>query len=206
MFADTKYPTEDDKKKATEWAPIIGWAPGTVRAILMREMYRGVVVWNKSRKRDDFAPGEPTAAPGVGVAAAPTPSTCASSTNTLWRRVQSAAAGGRDAGRAVRRRPPVGPTAEDGHAEPAGRAWPRARSAAAGWSSRPARGSAAACRNTSATGTARNGACTNALRIPVAEMNEAVLQAIEEHALTPEAIEQVIHSAERDDVRERQDA
>ncbi len=34
--------------------------------------------------------------------------------------------------------------------------------------------------------------CTNALRIPVAEMNEAVLQAIEAHALTPEAVAQVI--------------
>ena len=32
-------------------------------------------------------------------------------------------------------------------------------------------------------------------------MNEAVLQAIEEHALTPEAIEQVIRLTELDDVR-----
>jgi hypothetical protein len=31
-----------------------------------------------------------------------------------------------------------------------------------------------------------NGACTNALRMTVVEMNEAVLQAAEEHALTPE--------------------
>ncbi len=43
-------------------------------------------------------------------------------------------------------------------------------------------------------------AVTNALRIRVADMNEAVLQAIEEHALTPEAIEQVIQLSERDDV------
>jgi hypothetical protein len=34
-------------------------------------------------------------------------------------------------------------------------------------------------------------------------MNEAVLQAIEEHALTPEAIEQVVALAERDDAREQ---
>src|SRR5439155_22258671 len=34
--------------------------------------------------------------------------------------------------------------------------------------------------------------CTNTLRMPVAEMNEAVLHAIETHALTPEAVEQVI--------------
>ena len=48
------------------------------------------------------------------------------------------------------------------------------------------------------------GACTNALRMPVADMNEAVLQAVEEHALTPEAIEQVINLSERDDVTELQ--
>jgi hypothetical protein len=30
-----------------------GWAPSCVRAILHRDLYRGVVVWNKTRKRDD---------------------------------------------------------------------------------------------------------------------------------------------------------
>lgn len=48
------------------------------------------------------------------------------------------------------------------------------------------------------------GACENALRMPVAELNEAVLQAIEAHALTPEAIEQVIHLSERSDTAEHQ--
>ena len=51
-----------------------------------------------------------------------------------------------------------------------------------------------------------NGTCTNALRMPVADMNEAVLQAVEQHALTPEAIEQVINLSERDDAPSRQDA
>jgi hypothetical protein len=37
------------------------------------------------------------------------------------------------------------------------------------------------------------------LRIPAPDMNEAVLQAIEEHALTPEAIEQVVLLSERED-------
>ena len=31
-----------------------GWAPSTVRTILCRELYRGVIVWNRSRKRDDW--------------------------------------------------------------------------------------------------------------------------------------------------------
>ena len=35
-------------------APVVGWSPATVRTILHRELYRGVVVWNKSRKRDDW--------------------------------------------------------------------------------------------------------------------------------------------------------
>lgn len=36
-----------------------GWSPSTVRDILHRELYRGVIVWNRSRKRDltgDVAP------------------------------------------------------------------------------------------------------------------------------------------------------
>ena len=51
-----------------------------------------------------------------------------------------------------------------------------------------------------------NGSCTNTLRVSVAEMNEAVLQAVEEHALTPEAIAQVIALTERDDAHEQRAA
>jgi site-specific DNA recombinase len=32
----------------------VGWAPSTVRAVLLRELYRGVIVWNQSRKRDHW--------------------------------------------------------------------------------------------------------------------------------------------------------
>ena len=52
----------------------------------------------------------------------------------------------------------------------------------------------------------KNGTCDNAVRIEVETMNEAVLQAIEEHALTPEAIEQVVQLTERDEIRDQQDA
>jgi len=41
-----------------------------------------------------------------------------------------------------------------------------------------------------------NGTCENALRMPMVEVDEAVLQAVEQHALTPEAIEGVIHLSE----------
>ena len=42
--------------------------------------------------------------------------------------------------------------------------------------------------------------------MPVDEMNETVLSAIEDHALTPEAVHSVIRLTERDDLRERQTA
>jgi site-specific DNA recombinase len=31
-----------------------GWAPSSVREVLYRELYRGVVVWNKTRKRNQW--------------------------------------------------------------------------------------------------------------------------------------------------------
>ena len=49
----------------------------------------------------------------------------------------------------------------------------------------------------------KNGTCDNAVRIDVETMNEAVLQAIEEHAVTPEAIEQVVQLTERDEMRDQ---
>ena len=52
----------------------------------------------------------------------------------------------------------------------------------------------------------KNGTCDNAVRIEVETMNEAVLQAIDEHALTPEAIDQVVQLTERDEMRDQQDA
>jgi len=51
-----------------------------------------------------------------------------------------------------------------------------------------------------------NGTCTNDLRLPVDDLNDAVLREIEAHALTPEAVESVIALSERDDVQERQAA
>jgi Recombinase zinc beta ribbon domain len=48
------------------------------------------------------------------------------------------------------------------------------------------------------------GTCENGLRVSVAEVNEAVLQAMEEHVLTPEAIDAVIDLSQRDDVTDQQ--
>ena len=109
------------------------------------------------------------------------------------RRCASRAAASRVARRSTRRR-----TCSPG--------WRRAASAAVGWLSRRAARSAAGCPNTSAIATGRTARARMRYGCSVAEMNEAVLQAIEEHALTPEAIEQVILFTERDDIAEQQDA
>jgi len=34
--------------------PMTSWAPSTLRTILNREIYHGVIVWNRSRKRNDW--------------------------------------------------------------------------------------------------------------------------------------------------------
>jgi site-specific DNA recombinase len=39
------------------------WAPSSVREVLYRESYRGVVVWNKIRKRDSWGHKRPTDRP-----------------------------------------------------------------------------------------------------------------------------------------------
>ena len=49
----------------------------------------------------------------------------------------------------------------------------------------------------------KNNACANFLRVGLDTLNEAVLQASEEHVLTPEAIEHVIQLSERNDVQEK---
>ena len=41
------------------------WAPSSVREILSREMYRGVIVWNKTRKRDADGQKRPTDRPAA---------------------------------------------------------------------------------------------------------------------------------------------
>ena len=40
-----------------------GWAGTAIRAILQRELYRGVIVWNKSQKRDRWGAKRPTRRP-----------------------------------------------------------------------------------------------------------------------------------------------
>lgn len=191
------------RKDPTKVLPVAGWAPGTVRAILARELYHGVVIWNKTRKRDDFRQVNQTTrpesewlrhdAPDLRIIDEP-----------LWRRVQSRrrdaeTLAARMVGGRLSGRPPLTATQN----LLAGLATCALCGGGLTVETSPAKRGRVPeylCHRHRA-----NGACTNALRMPVTVVNEAVLWAIEEHALTPEAIEQVIHLSERDDVTELQD-
>jgi site-specific DNA recombinase len=48
--------------RPTEHKPA-GWSPSSVRSVLRQELYRGVVVWNQSRKRDAWGRQRQTARP-----------------------------------------------------------------------------------------------------------------------------------------------
>jgi site-specific DNA recombinase len=205
--------------------PVDGWAPSTVRAVLRREIYRGVVIWNKVRKRNDWGKVDwsrrdekdwiRTEREDLRIIS-----------DELWARVASRR---KDVeGRAIRfesgrlsGRPPKHATKNllaglaacgvcgggmlvEQSSGPRGDAFDvdslpgpgdPVRSAGTG---RPYRYYGCARR--------RNyGTCSNRLRIGVGEMNEAILSAVEEHALTPEAIEQVIALTEHDDLQEQRE-
>jgi site-specific DNA recombinase len=191
-------------RRADGLAPVVGWASSTVRSVLTRETYRGVVIWNKTRKRNASGKWDPSDRPE---------SEWIRTTNDaliiiddpLWRRVASRRE--EVEGKAVRfesgrisGRPPKHAT----------------QNLLAGLATCGVCGGGLVV-ETGGKKRGRipeyichrhrtNGACSNALRMPVEDMNEAILQAVEEHALTPEAIEQVIHLTERDDVVDQQAA
>lgn len=192
------------KKKLGGEMPIRRWECAHVRAILTSEIYSGVIVWNQSRGRDDYGQRRPRRREEKEVVRV-VREDLRIVPQDLWNRVQARR---RDVeGRAVRfdsgrlsGRPPKdavpnllvgistcgvcgGGLGVDKGGRPHQRrpvyiCYQRHRSGEVG--------------------------CRNTLRVPVDEMNEAVLQAIEEHALTPEAIDQVIQLSERDDVAEQQ--
>jgi hypothetical protein len=178
------------------------WAPSTIRAILSRELYRGVIVWNKTKKRDDWGMVKQKARPesewrrekAEHLRLIP---------DALWLRVRARRQ--ETEGRAARftsgrlsGRPPKTPTANllsglatcgicgGGFTITTG---PRKRGRQPEYVCYRRR---------------QNGTCQNELRMPVAEMNEQILQHVEEHALTPEAVELVINLSEREDATELQ--
>ena len=192
------------RKKDQGLPPVNGWSPSTVRTILAREIYNGVFVWNKSRKRNKWGKVQQVARPQSEWKRVPSEHWRIVSAD-LWarvaaRRVEVEGKAARFSSGRITGRPPKdtpknllaglatcgicggGMVVETS---------PRKRGRVAEyWCHR--------YRNLRT--------CTNSSHIPAADMNEDVLQAIEEHALTPEAVEQVVQATERDDHRDRQRA
>ncbi len=177
-----------------------GWSPSTVRAVLARELYHGVKPWFRSKKRDLWQT----------IRQRPRPADQHIRANVehlrivpedLWLRVQA------------RRKETEGRTLRFSDGRMSGRPPKTAnRNLLAGLATCGVCGGGLVVESSARKrgrafeyGCSRrrhNGSCTNALRIGVDDMNEAVLHAVEDHALTPEAIEQVIQLTERDDVQD----
>jgi site-specific DNA recombinase len=193
-------------------SPVAGWSPSTIRTILTRDIYHGVVVWNKTSKKNKW--GKVDQQPRPESEWIRTPATHLRIVpEDLWRRVQSRRADTEgktlrfDSGR-LNGRPPKTATQNllAGLAtcsKCGGGLVVETSKRTHGPASKRERYTYYACHRRRHMGPS---ACTNTLRMSLPEMNEAVLQAIEEHALTPEAIESVIVLTERDDVAEQQRA
>jgi site-specific DNA recombinase len=185
--------------------PVAAWSAPTVRAVLGRETYRGVKVWNKSKRRNEWGKVDSKKRPESEWQRAVREDLRIIS-EALWARVQERR--GAAEGRAIR--------FESGRLS--GR--PRkddVRNLLVGLSTCGVCGGGLIVFTSGNNGKrrprysyygcfrqGRSGQCSNAIHMPVDVLNEAVLSAIEEHALTPEAIERVIRLTERDDIRERE--
>jgi site-specific DNA recombinase len=185
-------------------APIIGWSPATVRTILARELYNGIIVWSRTRKRpiawgqvDQQArpASEWQRVPAEHLRIVP---------EDLWRRVAS------------RRADTEGRATRFASGRLSGRTPKTTHNLLAGLATCGVCGGGLVV-ETSPRKRGRvpeyvcsrhrtNGTCANTLHPTVAEMNEAVLREVESHVLVPEAIDFVIHLSERDDLADRQTA
>jgi hypothetical protein len=177
------------RKDPTKVRPVMNWSPGTVRAILLRDLYRGRFVWNKTRKRDEFRQVNQRPRPESEWQAVAVEH-LRIIPEILWRRVEQ------------RRKAAETLAARLAHGRLSGRSPKTPTQNLLAGLALCAHCGGGLVVETSPRKRGRipeyvchrhrtNGACTNAFRISVAEMNEAVLQTVEQHALMPEAIEHV---------------
>jgi site-specific DNA recombinase len=190
------------RRDPTKVLPVVGWSPSTVRAILTRELYHGVIVWNRSRKRDVFRQVNQRPRPESEWLRTPVEHLRIID-EQLWLRVAS------------RRKETEGKAARLESGQLLGRPPKHATQNLLAGLTICAWCGGSLVVETSPRKRGRvpeyichrhrhNGTCKNALHMPVADLNEAVLQAVERHALTPDAVEQVILLTERDDVADQQ--
>jgi site-specific DNA recombinase len=209
-------------------APLDAWASPTIRAMLRNEAYAGVMQWNRTRKRDALWGQVKGSRRDQGEHVRVQREDLRIIDVDLWERVQARRRA--IAGRALRfkdgrlsGRPPkngavnllagLGLCGTCGGGIGAAAASGGQRRDAFSLDDIPAAGEALPDRQTSryrrvyiCNKRRHCGTCSNTMRVPVDLVNEAVLQAIEEHALTPEAIDAVIHVTETADARRQQDA
>jgi site-specific DNA recombinase len=196
------FPKPFVRKDPTKVLPVVGWSPSTVRAILTRELYHGVMVWNRSQKRDVFREVNQRPRPESEWLRTPVKHLRIID-EQLWLRVAS------------RRKETEGKAARLESGQLLGRPPKHATQNLLAGLTMCAWCGGSLVVETSPRKRGRvpeyichrhrhNGTCRNALHMSVAEVNEAVLQAVERHALTPDAVEQVILLTERDDVAEQQ--
>jgi site-specific DNA recombinase len=191
------------RRDPTKVQPLQHWAPATIRSILCSEDYCGKKPWNHSQKRDEWREINQRPRPRADWISGPYNKDLQIVSAKLWEQVRSRRAATEDktlrfADGRLSGRPPNTPT----------------KNLLAGLATCAECGGGL-CVETSPRKRGRvreylchrhrnHGTCTNARHICVDEMNEAVLQAIEQHALTPEAIAKVVALTERDDAREQQ--
>jgi hypothetical protein len=199
-------PTPFTRKDKTKPQPVQGWSPSTIRAILDRTDYIGVYRWNRSKKRSTWGKVEQRPRPEADWRSTTIPEWRIVS-DELWHRVRE------------RRRDTEGRTLRFADGRMIGRPPQHgAHNLLAGLATCALCGGGLVVETSNGSrGKPRTaqyvchrrrafGGCANALRIKVDVLNEAVLQAIEQHALTPEAVEALIELTERDDRRDQEAA
>ena len=174
-----------------------GWAPSSLRAVLLRELYHGEIVWNKTRKRDKWGAVRQAPRPERDRISVPAPHLRIVS-DELWDAVRARFESMRkralrtDGGKLLGRPPGEGAkhllagllTCKCGASmEARSRSHGRRRAVFYGCSAYHRKGTSV---------------CTNNLTLPAAVLEEAVLKAVEQAMLEPKVVEAALtRAAER---------
>jgi site-specific DNA recombinase len=169
-----------------------GWAPSSVREALYRELYRGVIVWNKTRKRDQWGLQRQKDRPQTDWLRVPAEH-LRIVTEDLWEAVHERLQGARarylrlNNGRVLGRPPAVGAkylltglltcSMCGSSLEARTRSHGRQRAAFYGCAAHHRKGSAV---------------CQNSLEIPMAAADEAVLSTVEAVMLDPSVVNEIV--------------
>ena len=175
------------------------WHESSVRGLLFNPIYKGVVIWNRTKKKDDYGEEAPSDRPETQWVRVPTPK---------WRIVSDMVWDRAHVAMALRRRSYLASTKGERHGRPPVNSAARHRHLLTGymqcacgsrlevrsrWHGRPGHRSRRVNFLVCAANVRRGDTtCTNHRMIPMLAANESVLSKIEEKLLTPEFIERTI--------------